>query len=138
MTCVFNPIQVTLQNHFSLPLFFQYGTMEAVVPLKWIKKHRASLIEDRVYRLRYIEIIDARNSHRVVPHPFMARLTGHTKIVEVTEVPQSFPLYACSVTPFATLRARSDDRDDMSGTFHSAFFYPCLFQSSSGWYDTIL
>ena len=138
MTCVFNPIQVTLQNHFSLPLFFQYGTMEAVVPLKWIKKHRASLIEDRVYRLRYLEIIDARNSHRAIPHPFMARLTGHTKIVEVTEVPQSFPLYACSVTPFATLRARSDDRDDMSGTFHSAFFYPCLFQSSSGWYDTIL
>ena len=48
LTCVFNPIQVTLQNHFSLPLFFQYGTMEAVVPLKWIKKHRASLIEDSV------------------------------------------------------------------------------------------
>ena len=108
------------------------------MPLKWIKKHRASLIEDRVYRLRYLEIVDARNSHYLVPHPFMTRLTGHTQIVEVTQVPQSFPLYACSVAPFATLRARSDDRDDMSGTFHSAFFYPCLFQSSSGWYDTVL
>ncbi|KAG2586463.1 hypothetical protein PVAP13_5NG038600 [Panicum virgatum] len=92
----------------------EYGTMEAVMPLKWIKKHRASLIEDRVYRLRYLEIVDARNSHRPVPHPFMTRLTGHTQIVEVTQVPQSFPLYACSVAPFATLRARSDDRDDMS------------------------
>jgi len=96
--------------------------MEAVVPLNWIKKHRASLIEDRVYRLRYIEIIDARNSHRAIPHPFMARLTGHTKIVEVTEVPQSFPLYACSIASFATLRTRSVYTDDMSGTLYNAFF----------------
>ena len=94
------------------------------MPLKWIKKHRASLIEDRVYRLRYLEIIDARNNHRPVPHPFMAHLTGHTKIVEVTEVPQSFPLYACSIASFATLRTRSVCIDDMSGTLHSAFFLP--------------
>jgi replication factor A1 len=93
------------------------------VPLKWIKKHRASLIEDRVYRLRYVDIIDARNSHCPVPHPFMAHLTGHTKIVEVTEVPQSFPLYACSIASFATLRTRLVCTYDMSGTLHSAFFF---------------
>ena len=98
--------------------------MEAVVPLKWIKKHRASLIEDRVYRLRYLEIVDARNSHRLVPHPFMTRLIGHTQIVEVTHVPQSFPLYACSIASFATLRTRSVYTDDMSGTLYNAFFWP--------------
>jgi len=91
------------------------------VPLKWIKKHRASLIEDRVYMLRYLEIVDARNSHYLVPHPFMTRLTGHTQIVEVTQVPQSFPLYACSIASFTTLRTRSDDRNDMSGMFQCVF-----------------
>ena len=96
--------------------------MEAVVPLKWISKHRNSLIEDKVYRLRYLQINDARNSYRPVPHPFMARLTGHTQIVEVTQVPQSFPLYACSIASFATLRTRSVYTNDMSGTLYNAFF----------------
>jgi len=102
------------QSIFPSFVFFQHGAMEAVVPLKWISKHRNSLIKDKVYRLRYLQINDARNSYRPVPHPFMARLTGHTQIVEVTQVPQSFPLYACSIASFTTLQTRSDDRNDMS------------------------
>jgi len=88
--------------------------MEAVIPPKWIDEQMAKLIEGVVYTVQYFEVFNARTIYRPVDHPYMARLTKHTRINRVDTVHPNFPVYACSITPFPVLRARVGIRDQMS------------------------
>ncbi|KAL6626309.1 hypothetical protein ACP70R_030035 [Stipagrostis hirtigluma subsp. patula] len=88
--------------------------METQIPQRWIHTQRPRLTEGHVYYIHYFEVQPARSSYRPVEHDYLARLTTHTTITEVTDVPLGFPVYACSLVPFSTLRARAGERTQLS------------------------
>lgn len=105
-------------------LLLQGRSMEAQILKAWIPTFKQQLKEDSVYYIKYFQVLNARASFRPADHPYMIRFTAHTKVTEVTPVPDTFPLYACTPISFSALhqKARNPDYTYTSGTMISSQF----------------
>ncbi|GJN22419.1 hypothetical protein PR202_gb09978 [Eleusine coracana subsp. coracana] len=80
--------------------------MKGQIPENWVDLFRPQLKEDNIYYIQYFQVRYARNIYQPVDHAYMMRFTAHTRVYEVTNVPDHFPLYAHAAAPFDVLRSR--------------------------------
>lgn len=94
----------------------QGNTMEAQIPGRHLAQFNLSLKENNIYFSEYLEVANAKASYQAIDCPIMARFTTHTKINEITAVPNDFPEYVCTIVSFDVLRTRLGQNQFLSDT----------------------
>ncbi|KAL6897248.1 hypothetical protein ACP4OV_006944 [Aristida adscensionis] len=92
----------------------QGTTMEGQIFQTWLSKYLPNFKENRVYYIKYFQVVNARTIYRAVDHAYMMRFTMHTELHEVNPIPGDFPLYAYSIASYATLDSRKNKKTFLS------------------------